>query len=61
MLRTKEKKTFYLEMIESELKDRDLLLKSSKIIDQLRTRFGKMEKGFNSTSILRKIRESHLK
>ncbi|MEW6557855.1 MAG: hypothetical protein AB1349_10960 [Elusimicrobiota bacterium] len=61
MPQIKEKRNSITEIIESQIKDRDLITRAGKIIDNLRTRFGKCEKGFNSTELLRKIREAQVK
>jgi hypothetical protein len=63
MTRTKikEKNNLIKEIIESEVKDRELIIKASRTIDNLRNRYGKSVKEFNSTEILRKIREGQIK
>jgi hypothetical protein len=63
MARTKikEKNNLIKEIIESEVKDRELIIKASRTIDNLRNRYGKSVKEFNSTEILRKIREGQIK
>ena len=63
MTRTKikEKNNLIKEIIKSEVKDRELIIKASRTIDNLRNRYGKSVKEFNSTEILRKIREGQIK
>ena len=46
------------ELIESRVRDRDLMRKAARHMDELRKRCGKPEKGFDSVTILRKIREA---
>ncbi|MFA5779379.1 MAG: hypothetical protein WC947_04520 [Elusimicrobiota bacterium] len=57
----KENQNVIREIIESQVKDNDLIIKAGKVIDNLRNRYGKSEKAFNSTEILRKIREVQLR
>lgn len=57
----KENRNVVREIIESQIKDSDLIIKAGKVIDSLRNRYGKSERTFNSTVILRKIREAQLR
>jgi predicted DNA-binding protein len=63
MTRTKikEKTDLVKEIIESQVKDKEQIIKASRTIDNLRNRYGKSAKMFNSTKILRKIREGQIK
>lgn len=61
MAQLKEKRNAIAEIVESQIKDSALIAKTSKIIDNLRSRFGRCEKGFNSTELLRKIREGQIR
>jgi len=61
MSQLKEKRNAIAEIVESQVKDTAQIVKASKIIDNLRSRFGKCEKGFNSTKLLRKIREGQIR
>jgi len=46
------------DFVKSELKNRQAMLKASKLIDEFRKRWGKAGKEFNSVKIIRKIRDS---
>ena len=46
------------DFVKSELKDRQAMLKASKLIDEFRERWGKPEEGFNSLRIIRKMRDN---
>ena len=46
------------ELIESRVRDRDLMRKAARHMDELRKRCGKPERGFESVAVLRKIREA---
>lgn len=48
-------------VIESKIKDRETIIKASHKIDEIREKFGNIKDGFNSTAILRKIRDSRLR
>ena len=49
------------DIFESKARDRESIAKASHKIDAIRIKYGKAEKGFNSTEILRKIREGNLR
>jgi hypothetical protein len=46
------------ELLESRLRDRDVMRRAARHMDALRKRCGKPEKGFDSLAVLRKIREA---
>ena len=46
------------ELITSRVRDRDAMRKAARHMDELRKRFGQPEKGFDSVTVLRKIREA---
>lgn len=46
------------EFLTSRVRDRDAMRRAAHHMDELRKRFGKPEKGFNSVEVLRKIREA---
>ncbi len=46
------------EFLKMRLKDREAMLRASKKIDEIREKYGKVEKGFNSVEIIRKMRDS---
>ena len=46
------------EFLKMKLKDRDAMLRASKKIDEIREKYGKVEKGFDSVEIIRKMRDS---
>ena len=58
---SKIKEDFLTNILESRVKDKESIVKASHNIDKIREKYGKYEKGFNSTEILRKIRDSKSK
>lgn len=46
------------EFLKMRLKDREAMLRASKKIDEIREKYGKVEKDFNSVEIIRKMRDS---
>jgi len=46
------------EFLESRVRDREMMRKAARHMDELRKRCGKPEKGFESLTVLRKIREA---
>lgn len=48
-------------IIESKIKDKENIIKASHKIDEIREKFGNVKNGIDSTTILRKIRDSRLK
>jgi hypothetical protein len=45
------------DFIKNRLKDRRAMLQASKLIDKFRKTYGKVEKGFDSAEIIRKMRD----
>lgn len=46
------------DFIKSQLKDRQAMLRASRLIDEFRKRYGKVQKGFDSVEIIRKMRDT---
>ena len=46
------------ELLESRVRDREAMRTAARHMDELRKRCGKPEKGFESVTVLRKIREA---
>ena len=46
------------DFVKSKLKDRRAMVRASKAIDEFRKTYGKVEKGFNSVEIIRKMRDN---
>lgn len=46
------------DFVKNRLKDRRAMLRASKLIDEFRKKYGKVEEGFNSVEIIRKMRDS---
>jgi hypothetical protein len=46
------------EFLESRVRDREAMRKAARHMDELRKRCGKPEKGFDSLTVLRKLREA---
>jgi len=57
----KEKNDLIKEIIEAEVKDKELIIKASKTIDALRNRYGRPTKALDYTELIRKIREGKIK
>jgi len=57
----KEKNDLIKEIIEAEVKDKELIIKASKTIDALRNRYARPTKALDSTELIRKIREVKIK
>ncbi len=46
------------EFVRNKLRNRSEMLTASRLIDNFRNKYGKTEKGFNSTDFIRKIRDT---